>query len=112
MFRRKKQQINVSTILSFYLFSIGIFSVVIHNAIYGIFGVEEPMFFLLALFSILGFIASVVYNLVTYLSNGKPEDIWKLGWLGLFGLIGIVPQFGPGFYGFFGFFGFFGFKDK
>lgn len=89
-----------------------IISSILHNFIYGLFGIEEPVFFFLTLVLLSAFIISTVYNVFTYIRYGKPKDIWKLGWLGLFGLIGLIPTFGPGLYAFFGFYAFFGLKRK
>jgi len=100
------------TKLSYYLLASSIISSVLHNVVYGLFGVEEAIFFSLTLLLALAFIISIFYNIFTYIKNGKPKDLWKLGWLGLLGLIGFLPNFGPGFYGFYGFFGFFGLKKK
>jgi len=98
------------TKISYWLITGAIISVILHNAIYGLFGVEEPVFFILTLLLALAFVVSVVYNIVTYIRKGTPKDLWKLGWLGLLGLMGLIPGFGPGFYGFFGFYAFFGLK--
>ena len=92
------------------LFGLAVVSAILHNAVYGIFKIEEPVFFMLAIVAFLAFCVSVIYHTIRYLMKQKPKDIWKLGFLGLFGLIGIIPSFGPSFYGFFGFFGFFGAK--
>ena len=94
--------------ITYIFFGLAVLSSFLHNAIYGIFKIEEPVFFMLALILFLAFIGSIIYNLITYFAKGKPKDIWKLAFLGLIGLIGLIPNFGPGFYGFFGFFGFFG----
>lgn len=96
--------------ITYILFGLAVLSAILHNLIYGIFQLEEPVFFMLAILSFLAFIVALVYNLVLYLTKGKPKDVWKLAFLGLFGLIGLIPNFGPGFYGFFGLFGFFGAK--
>jgi len=98
------------TKITYLFFGLAILSSVLHNAVFAIFKFEEPVFFFLSLISILCFILSIIYNTFTYIRKGKPEDLWKLGWLGLFGLIGLLPNFGLGFYGLFGFYGFFGAK--
>jgi hypothetical protein len=87
-------------------------SAFLHNAVSGIFKVEEPVFFILTFLFVLFFALSVIYNSFRYVKKGEPEDIWKLGWLGLFGLLGLVPGFNSGFFGFFGFLGFFGSRIK
>jgi len=96
------------TKISYWLMAGAIISAVLHNAIYGLFNVEKPVFFILTLLLVLAFAVLVVYNTITYIKKGVPKDLWKLGWLGLLGLIGLIPGFGPGFYGFFGFYAFFG----
>lgn len=100
------------TKLSYYLLGLSIISSVLHNVVYGLFGIEEAIFFSLTLLLALAFIISIFYNIFTYIKNGKPKDLWKLGWLGLLGLIGFLSNFGPGFYGLYGFFGFFGLRKK
>jgi len=99
-----------STILSYLLFGLFIVSVFLHNAIYALFLIEEPVFFILSLFLFFIFLVLVFYNVTTYATTGKPKDLWKLGWIGLFGLIALVPGFSYGLFGFFGFFAFFGTK--
>lgn len=84
----------------------------LHNAFYGLFGIEEPILFSLTLLLFLAFVLSVAYSIYTYKTKGKPKDLWQLGWLGLLGLIGFSPRFGPRFYGLYGFFGFFGLKER
>lgn len=96
--------------LSYLLFVLAIIFSILHNLIYALFKFEEPVFFILVLLSFLGFFVSIIYNLITYITKGKPKDLWKLGWLGLFGLVGLIPGFRCGLFGFFGFFGFFGAK--
>lgn len=100
------------TKISYWLFGLSILSAILHNAIYGVLEVEEPVFIILTLVLALGFVVSVVYNIITYKTKGRPKDLWRIGFIGLFGLIGLIPQFGPGFYGFFGFFGFFGLRRR
>jgi len=100
------------TKISFLLLGLAVLSAVLHNAVFGLFGVEEPVFFSLTLLLFLGFLVSLSYNIITYIRKGKPKDLWKLGWLGLLGLVGLLPGFGPGFYGLYGFFGFFGLRKK
>jgi len=49
---------------SLVLFEFFIIFVFLHNAMYGIFGIEEPIFFLLAIIVIIGFIVSVIVNFI------------------------------------------------
>ena len=90
------------------LVGLSILSVILHNAIYGLFKTEEPVFFVLTFVFAISFVVSVIYSTIFYFRKGEPKDLWKLGFLGLFGLIGLITS--PGLYGFFGFFGFFGAK--
>jgi len=93
---------------NYILFGLTILSIVLHNAIYGVSKIEEPVFFVLTFIFALGFVISVVQNTINYIRKGKPRDLWKLGWIGLFGLLGLGGS--TGLFGFFGFFGFFGAK--
>lgn len=96
------------TKLSYWLIVSSIICATLHNLTYGLLGIEEPIFFLLTLLFFFAFIVSVVYNIFTYIKEGEPKDLWKLGWLGLFGPLGFIPRFGASFYGLYGFFAFFG----
>ena len=104
---RKKQKnlIEKETLLPLWLFSTAVCTVVIHNAIYAIFGVEESIFFFVSLVLILAFWISIIYDINIYLTKGQPADIWKLGFLGVFGVLSIFAPIMIIFYGFFIFFG-------
>lgn len=97
---------------SYQLLIAAVISSFLHNAIFGLFAIEEPIFFSLTLLLFLAFMVSLFYNIYTYKTKGKPKDLWQLGWLGLLGLVGFWPRFGPRFYGLYGFFGFFGLKGR
>lgn len=97
------------TKITYLLFGLLMLSIIAHNAFYGIFKVEEPVFFGLTFAFAFGFTISVVQNIFSYMHKGEPKDLWKLGWIGLFGLLGLVGS--TGLYGFFGFFGFFSARD-
>lgn len=99
------------TKITYLLFGLTILSIILHNAFYGLFEIEERVFFSLTFAFIFGFVISVVNNTFTYIRKGEPKDLWKIGFLGLLGLIGLFPQFSPGFFGLFGLFGFFGAKS-
>ncbi len=94
------------TKITYILVGLSILSVILHNAIYGLFKIEEPVFFILTFVFAISFVISVIYSTISYFKKGEPKDLWKLGFLGLLGLSGLVAT--SGFYGFFGFFGFFG----
>lgn len=100
------------TRITYLLLGLAVLLSVLHNLVYALFGVEEPVFFSLTLLSFLGFLVSIGYNIFTYIRRGKPKDLWKVGWLGLLGLVGLLPNFGSGFYGLYGFFAFFGLKKR
>ena len=96
------------TLTSFALFSGSLLAAFVHNQLSALCQREEPLS-LIAFFLLLGaFFISLIYNVVTYTKKGIPEDLWKLGWLGLFCLLGLVPGLKISFFGFAGFFGFFG----
>lgn len=97
---------------TFWLIGGSILFSILHNFVYGAFGIEEPLLFFLCLGLFLGFLASVVYNIFTYRTKGKPKDLWRLGWLGILGLLGALPDFKKGFFSFYAFFGFYGLKRK
>lgn len=99
-------------IKSVYIFlTLTVLSVVLHNAVFAVLGLEEAFFFILTLVFFGLFVASIVLITLNYIKFKKPKDIYKLGWLGLFGLLGILPGFNYGLFGFFGFFGYFGLKS-
>jgi len=97
-----EKQIKITYILA----GLSILSVILHNAIYGLFKIEEPVFFVLTFVFAISFVVSVIYSTISYFRKVEPKVLWKLGFLGLLGLLGLFAT--PGFYGFFGFFGFFG----
>jgi len=90
------------TKLSYLFFLLTVLSILFHNVFFGFFEKEEVVFFFLTFLFLIGFVISVVYNLITYSKRGQPEDLWKLGWLGIFGLIGLFLNLNFGFFGFFG----------
>ena len=100
------------TKITYILFGLAVLSAILHNAFYGIFKIEEAVFFIFALVFLLGFIISTIYDVILVLRRKGPDDLWKLGFLGIFGLLGLIPGFSVGFYGFFGLFGFFGAKAR
>jgi len=94
------------TKITYILVGLSVLSVILHNAFYGLFKIEEPVFFILTFVFAISFVISVIYYTISYIKKGEPRDLWKIGFLGLFGLIGLIAS--PGFYGLFGLFGFFG----
>ena len=94
------------TKIIYILVGLSILSVILHNAFYGLFKIEEPVFFVLTFVFAISFVISVIYSTISYFRKGEPKDLWKLGFLGLLGLLGLIAT--PGFYGLFGFLGFFG----
>ncbi|MBL7160052.1 MAG: hypothetical protein ISS95_00650 [Candidatus Aenigmarchaeota archaeon] len=52
-----------------YLFVGFIVFSIIHNAVYSIFNYEEPLFFILSIASIIGFIILFIYDSVIYFSE-------------------------------------------
>jgi len=55
------------------LFSLGIFvlATVLHNFFYALFGIEEPVTFLIAIVSLAVFIISTIYSILLYIKSGK-----------------------------------------
>ena len=90
------------------LFINGVIAVIMHNAIYGLFNIEEPVFFIIGIVATFAFFVSVIVNMVLYCLGREPFDLWKLGFLGVFGLFSVIMNFEELtlFYAFFGFFGF------
>lgn len=56
--------------ISLFLLGGAVLSSILHNAVYGLFGVEEPVFFSLTLLLFLGFLISIGFNIFTYIRNG------------------------------------------
>ena len=50
--------------ISIALFEFFIIFVFLHNAMYGIFGIEEPIFFMMAIIVVIGFVISVITNFI------------------------------------------------
>jgi Mn2+/Fe2+ NRAMP family transporter len=99
------------TKITYILVGLSVLSVILHNAFYGFFKIEEAVFFVLTFIFAISFVISVIYSTISYFKKGEPKDLWKLGWIGLLGLLGLVPTLSYGFFGFFGFLGFFGAKS-
>ncbi len=100
------------TKISYWFLFGGIGGSVVHNFVYGLFKIEEPIFFFISIFSFIAFLVSLIFNLITYKLKGRPKDLWCLSWIGLFGLLGFLKSFGPRFFGLYAFFAFFGFKKR
>ena len=62
----KRTKITIGLFIAFVFFTI------LHNAMYGLFGTEEAVFFTLALLSALGFVISLVYSIIMFaVEKGK-----------------------------------------
>ena len=107
--KKPKILIEAETLLPFWLLGSAVITSILHNFIYAIFQVEEAMLMLITLLLVLGFIISIIYNVLLYINQGKPTDIWKMGWLGV---LGSLCLFAPALVVFYGFFAFFGLKKK
>ena len=55
------------TKITYILFGLSILSVILHNAIYAYFEVEEPVFFILTFVLLIAFVVFVIYNTVSYI---------------------------------------------
>ena len=78
------------TKIIYILVGLSILSVILHNAFYGLFKIEEAVFFILTFVFAISFVVFVIYSTISYLRKGEPKDLWKLGFLGLLGLLGLV----------------------
>ena len=54
--------------------AVGIVGVVGHNAIYGLTGVEEPVFFTIALLALVPFVVGTIGGLVIFLKGRRKQD--------------------------------------
>lgn len=57
----------------FLFLGLAVLSVVLHNAVYALFGIEEPVFFGLTLLFALAFITSIIYSLFVYIKDLKKK---------------------------------------
>jgi hypothetical protein len=64
--------------------------VMIHNFLSFFWKVEEAIFFLLSLAALVLFLILVIVNLIRFFSSKMPEDIWKLGFLGITGFLAFI----------------------
>ena len=72
-------------LLCYVLIVLSAVSAILHHVLSSARNTEEAAFFVLTLVLTVGFVASVLYNTVSYIRKGKPDDLWKLGWIGLLG---------------------------
>lgn len=98
---KRVKQVYLSSLLAVILFCFHNFM----NLMYG--GREWVSFVFMALAILLSAIA-VIYATMEFAITKEPEDLWKIGFLGILGLAGLIPGLGIGFFGFFGLFAFFG----
>jgi len=80
---------------------LSIASIVLHNCLYFLLKKEEGVFFVIALLSLMALVSAVIYSLSKYVTEKKPDDLWKAGFLGILGFLGFIPQLGQIFFGFF-----------
>jgi len=76
-------------------------SVILHDYLYFLLKKEEGVFFIIAFLSLIIFVSVLIYSLTKYVTEKKPEDLWKVGFLGILGFLGFVPQLSQVFFGFF-----------
>ena len=55
--------------ITLWLLAAFLLAVIAHNAIYAVFGVEEPVFFITALIVVVLFIASLIYNTIKIIKS-------------------------------------------
>lgn len=59
--------------ISFLLLGLAVFFSVLHNMVYALFGVEEPVFFSLTLLLFLAFVVSIPYNIFVCIRRKKTK---------------------------------------
>lgn len=85
----------------FWLFGLSLVSIAAHNAIFGLWKIEEPYLSITGLVLFIVFALAVIWNSIIYMRFRKPVDLWKIGFIGIFGLLGLIPTIGPEFFVFF-----------
>lgn len=60
--------------ISFLILILAVISAVLHNAVYGLFGFEEPVFFSLTLLLFLAFVVSLPYGIFTCVREKKSKE--------------------------------------
>lgn len=60
--------------ISFLILILAVISAVLHNAVYGLFGFEEPVFFSLTLLLFLAFVVSLPYGIFTCVRERKSKE--------------------------------------
>lgn len=103
--RKNEVLIEDKTFLPFWLIGSAIIAAIIHTLIFTFTGYEEPTLFFLTFILIASFLIAVIYDITTFLNQGKPKDLWKLGWLGVLGSLSLWLWPMVFFYVFFAFFG-------
>lgn len=69
---------------------LSIVSVLLHNYMYFLLKKEEGVFFVIALLSLMALVSAVIYSLSKYVTEKKPDDLWKAGFLGILGFLGFI----------------------
>jgi len=59
------------TKITYILFGLTVISLILHNAIYRIFKIEEPVFFILTFVFALAFVVSGIYNILNIIGSRK-----------------------------------------
>jgi len=97
-------------------FLLSLFSIIAHNYLYWVLKKEEGVFFILSFLSLIAFVFVTIGALTKIVTEKKPEDLWKAGFLGFLGFLGFVPQLSYSYFGLFGLFLFlvlkFGYETK
>ena len=68
------------------LFFGALISMILHNGIYAIFNIEEPVFIILTLICLFAVLGFSLYSFVRRIVK-KDVKVWKIGWLGLILLV-------------------------
>lgn len=97
--------------ISYLLLGLAALGSIAHNLLYTLLGREEVISFIITAALLLGFLISVLVNVITYFRSRQPHDIWRLGWLGVLGVFGFVLH-APRLYVLFALYVFFGFRPR
>jgi len=104
-FKKHEVLIEDKTFLPFWLVGSATISAIVYSLIYAFTGYREPTLFFLIFILLASFLLAVISDIITYLNQGKPKDLWKLGWLGVLGGLSLWVWPMVFFYVFFAFFG-------
>ena len=71
---RRLKRLKVFLLVAGISLAVGIVGVILHNAIYGLSGVEEPVFFVIALVGLYVFVIATIGGLVIFIKGRRKQD--------------------------------------